>query len=80
MSRRAPVNEQLGQGRKHIFVAELAGDHQRQALAAGLVDDREDAEPFDKLRRALRPSCVLASTKSYPSACLPTMLRIAGTL
>ncbi len=44
MCRWAPVNEQLGQGRQHIFVAELAGDHQRQALAAGLVDDREDAE------------------------------------
>jgi len=53
MGRRAPVNEQLGQGRQHIFVAKLTGDHQRQALAAGLVDDREDAELAPVVRPCL---------------------------
>src|SRR3546814_2607245 len=44
MSRRTAFDEQLGQRCQHVFVAELACDDQRQALAAGFVDDGKDAE------------------------------------
>src|SRR3546814_11141331 len=44
MGRRTAFDEQLGQRCQHVFVAELACDDQRQALAAGFVDDGKDAE------------------------------------
>src|SRR3546814_20458986 len=44
MGRRTEFDEQLGQRCQHVFVAELACDDQRQALAAGFVDDGKDAE------------------------------------
>ena len=39
---RPPRDEQVGKRCQHVFVAELARDDRRQALAAGLVDDAED--------------------------------------
>jgi hypothetical protein len=41
---RTPRDEQLGKRRQHVFVFQLTCDGQRQALPAGLVDDREDPE------------------------------------
>lgn len=57
-----PVDEQqLGQGRQHVFVAELACHDQCQAFPARLVDDREDAELASVVLRA--------STKLYAQTC-----------
>ena len=44
MSGRPTPEEQLRQGRQHIFMVELSGDDQREALTAEFVDDGEDAE------------------------------------
>ena len=37
-------DEQLGECCQHVFMLELTGNDECQALAAGLVDDRQDAE------------------------------------
>ena len=37
-------DEQVGQGRQHVFVFELPRHDQGEAFAAGLIDDRQDAE------------------------------------
>ena len=64
---RTSRDEQLGKRRQHVLVFQLTCDDQRQALPAGLVDDREDPElapvvcpRFDKvvcpdMPRILRP-------------------------
>src|SRR3546814_17165450 len=44
VSWRAAGDEQVSQRRQHVLMLELTGNDQRQALPAGLVDDREDAE------------------------------------
>jgi len=44
IGRRPARDEQLGQGSQHVFVFELAGHDQGEAFAAGLIDDRQDAE------------------------------------
>jgi len=54
--RGTPFDEQIDERRQHIFVVQPARDDERKAFPAGLVDDGKDAEPFDKLRRAWRPS------------------------
>ena len=59
---RTPRDEQLGKRRQHVFVFQVTCDGQRQALPAGLVDDREDPElapvvrsRFDKVVRPDMP-------------------------
>lgn len=44
MRRWTSLDEQFGKRRKHILVAEPTCYHQRQALAAGLVNNGQDAE------------------------------------
>jgi hypothetical protein len=44
MGGRFPPEEQLRQGGQHIFMVELSGNDQRQALPAEFVDDGEDVE------------------------------------
>ena len=44
MRRRTALDEQLGERCQHVLMVELAGDRQRQAFSARLVDDRENAE------------------------------------
>ena len=56
IGRRPARDEQIRERRQHVFVLELAGDDQREAFTAGLVDDRQNAElpaimgtAFDKI-------------------------------
>jgi len=44
MCRRPKPDEQIGKGRQHIPAAKPSRYRQGQALSAGLIDDRQDAE------------------------------------
>ena len=59
MCKRIPRDEQVGKRRQHVFVVELAGDRQRQAFPARLVDDGQDAELAavvrPRLNKVVRP-------------------------
>jgi hypothetical protein len=44
MCARVAGDEQVGQGRQHVFMAELPCNDGREAFPAGLVDDGQDTE------------------------------------
>ena len=78
--RPAPVNKQLGQSRQHIFVAEPAHDHQRQALAAAYLSQGDGNRPKPLIDPSGHLGKEIASLVTRDAAEIGSSLEYSGVM